>query len=397
MRNRMIGGSRKRSNDFSRSKATKAATTKPCREVLMMISMMLCILISACGNITETPPLEVDITQTPALQLTPVELQTGYGVKGSWFELYFTDPVDPFSSQATGGVDGPLVEAIDAARLSIDVAAYSLTLNSVRNALLNAHDRGVTIRMVMESANMDSSDAEILLEAGVPMVGDQQDGLMHNKFMVIDKSEVWLGSMNFTDSGAYDDNNHILRILSTKMAENFTKEFDEMFLENSFGDNVRRETPHPTLTIDSTRLDTFFSPDDGVASQIATVLSGAEESIYFLAFSFTANELGDIVREKAEAGLTVRGVMDEEQVKSNQGTEYDPFKQADLDVRIDGIEGQMHHKVFIIDESIVVVGSYNFSQSAETRNDENLLIIYNEAIAEQFLLEFQRVWEVAHD
>lgn len=362
-----------------------------------MMAGMICLLLAACGSITPTP--KVEITQTPAseTELTPVDLQTGYGVKGSWFELYFTDPVDPFSSQATGGVDGPLVEAIDAARLSIDVAAYSLTLNSVRNALLNAQDRGVTVRMVMESTNMDTSDVEILLEAGVPIVGDENDGLMHNKFMVIDKSEVWTGAMNFTDSGAYDDNNHLIRILSTKMADNFTKEFEEMFLENSFGDNVRPETPHPTLTIDSVRVDTFFSPDDGVLSQLASVLSTAEESILFLAFSFTSNELGAIVREKAEAGLTVRGVMDEEQVSSNQGTEYDPFKQADLDVRIDGIEGQMHHKVFIVDEKIVVLGSYNFSQAAETRNDETVLIIYDQAIAEQFMQEFQRVWEVAND
>ncbi|HQV92977.1 MAG TPA: phospholipase D-like domain-containing protein [Anaerolineales bacterium] len=358
---------------------------------------VMCLLLSACGSITSTPTVEITETSTPTIELTPIDLQTGYGVKGSWFELYFTDPVDPFSSQGTGGVDGPLVEAINSARLSIDVAAYSLSLNSVRNALLNARDRGVTVRMVMESTNMDRSDVEILLEAGIPIVGDKQDGLMHDKFMVIDKSEVWLGSMNFTDSGAYDDDNHLMRIRSTKMAENYSKEFDEMFLDNRFGENTTPETPHPTLTIDSTRVDTFFSPDDGVASQIATVLSGAEESIYFLAFSFTSNDLGDIVREKAEDGLTVKGVMDEEQVSSNQGTEYDPFKQADLDVRIDGIEGQMHHKVFIIDGSIVVIGSYNFSQAAETRNDENTLIIYNEAIAQQFMLEFERVWKVAHD
>jgi phosphatidylserine/phosphatidylglycerophosphate/cardiolipin synthase-like enzyme len=362
-----------------------------------LFPVVACLFLSACGQATPIPEVEITETASPTIELTPIDLQTGYGVRGTWFELYFTDPVDPFSSQATGGVDGPLVEAIDAARLSIDVAAYSLTLNSVRNALLRAHDRGVTVRMVMESTNMDTSDVEILLEADVPIVGDGQDGLMHNKFMVIDRSEVWLGSMNFTDSGAYEDNNHLVRIRSTKLAENYTKEFEEMFLENRFGDFVLSETPHPTLTMDGTRVDTFFSPDDGVASQIASVLSGAEESIYVLAFSFTSNELGDIVREKAEAGLTVQGVMDEEQIKSNTGTEFDPFRQAGLDVLIDGIEGQMHHKVFIVDESIVVIGSYNFSRAAEERNDENLLIIYNEAIAEQFLLEFERVWEVAHE
>ncbi len=365
------------------------------RKLIPSFLFTLCLLLSACGEVAPSP--EIDITQTPATELTPVELEAGYGVKGAWFELYFTDPVNPFSSQATGGVDGPLVEAIDSARLSIDVAAYSLTLNSFRNALLRAHDRGVTVRIVMESTNVDTSDVERLLEAGVPIVGDKQDGLMHDKFLVIDKSEVWLGSMNFTDSGTYEDNNHLLRIFSTKMAENYTKEFEEMFVDGRFGKITLAETPHPTLTIDGTQVDTFFSPDDGVASQIAAVLRGAEESIYFLAFSFTSNELGAIVRDKAETGLTVQGVMDEEQVSSNQGTEYDPFKQAELDVRIDGNEGQMHHKVFIVDESIVILGSYNFSQSAETRNDENILIIYNDAIAEQFVMEFQRVWRLTHD
>ena len=53
------------------------------------------------------------------------------------------------------------------------------------------------------------------------------------------------------------------------------------------------------------------------------------------------------------------------------------------------------HKVFIIDGKIVAFGSYNFSQSAEERNDENVLIVYNEAIAGEFLKEFERVWELA--
>jgi phosphatidylserine/phosphatidylglycerophosphate/cardiolipin synthase-like enzyme len=373
----------------------EAKQMKTKRNSLLLLILML--LIPACAEAAPLPSPAPEITTTPSAELTPVDLQVGYGVKGSWFELYFTDPANPFSSQGTGGVDGPLVEAIDSARLSIDVAAYSLTLNSVRNALLNAHDRGVTVRLVMESTNMDTSDVERLLEAGIPIIGDREDGLMHNKFMVIDKSEVWLGSMNFTDSGTYDDNNHLIRIFSTDMAENYAKEFEEMFTDDRFGENIAPETPHPSLTLNGTRVDTFFSPDDGVAGHIASLLRDAEESIFFLAFSFTSNEFGEIVRGQAEAGLSVQGVMDDEQISSNQGTEFDPFRQMGLDVRIDGNDGQMHHKVFIVDESVVVLGSYNFSRAAEERNDENILIIYNEAIAEQFMMEFQRVWRLAHE
>ena len=60
--------------------------------------------------------------------------------------------------------------------------------------------------------------------------------------------------------------------------------------------------------------------------------------------------------QKAESGVTIAGVMDDEQVRSNEGTEFDPFRQADLDVRIDCIEGFIKHKVFIVDEQVVALG-----------------------------------------
>ena len=359
---------------------------------------IVCIVLSACGQIPATPTPGAGITPTTSgTEITPIDLEAGFGVKGSWFELYFTDPTSPLSPQGTGGIDGPLVDAIDAARLSIDVAAYSISLNSVRFALINAHKRGVQVRVVMESTNMDRSDPQALIEAGIPVVGDNMDGLMHNKFLIIDKSEVWLGSMNFTDSGTYEDNNNLMRIHSTKIAENYSVEFKEMFEDDMFGPDIVAQTPNPTVTIDNTKIDIYFSPDDKVINALVELLNSAEESIYFLTFSFTSNELGDILRAKNEADLTIAGVMDEEQILSNQGTEFDPFKQAKMDVRIDGNAGQMHHKVFIVDEEIVVLGSYNFSQNAEVRNDENIIIVYSPVIAKQFVMEFERVQKVARD
>jgi len=275
----------------------------------------------------------------------------------------------------------------------VDVAAYSLSLTSIRDALLRAHERGVQVRVVMESDNLDGSAPQALIDAGIPVLGDRREGLMHDKFVVIDRSEVWLGSMNFTFSGTYQDNNNLLLIRSVKMAENYTKEFEEMFLDDMFGDHTVPETPNPDITIEGTRVETYFSPDDGVANHLYDVLMNATESIYFMAFSFTTDELGQAIRTQADNGLDIAGVMEEQQVKSNIGTEYDLFKQAGLNVFVDGNEGQMHHKTMIIDEQIVVTGSYNFSRSAETRNDENLIFIYNPQIAEFFMGEFQRVYE----
>ncbi|MBK9207908.1 MAG: DUF1669 domain-containing protein [Anaerolineales bacterium] len=362
--------------------------------------LVLLILMTACGVATPTntsappatrPPTTDSVTQS-SVTLTEIPLGAGYGVDGGWFELYFTNPESPLASQETGGPDGPLADAIDSARLSVDVAIYSLSLNSVRDALIRAHKRGVQVRMVMESDNLDRSDPQILKEAGIPILGDRREGLMHDKFVVIDNSEVWLGSMNFTDSGGYTDNNNLMRIRSVNMAENYTKEFEEMFTDDMFGADVVAKTPNPRVTIDGTPIDVYFSPDDHVQASFLDLVNNAQESIYFMAFSFTADEIGDAVRARAQEGVTVAGVMETEQVNSNIGTEFDPFQQAKLDVVRDGNEGLMHHKVMIIDENTVILGSYNFTNSAETKNDENLIVIYNEEIAAQFIAEFQRVY-----
>jgi phosphatidylserine/phosphatidylglycerophosphate/cardiolipin synthase-like enzyme len=200
-----------------------------------------------------------------------------------WFEVYFTDPADPASAQRTGGVDGPLVAAIDAARVSVDAAMYSMSLHSVRDALIRAHRRGIDVRVVMESDNLDGVDPQALKDAGIPLLGDRQQGLMHEKFMVIDRDEVWTGSMNFTDSGAYLDNNSLLRIRSAPVAEDYEAEFDQMYLDDLFGPTKHSQSPHPSVTIDGTLLDIYFSPQDAVEQHLVSLVENAQSSIYFLA------------------------------------------------------------------------------------------------------------------
>jgi phosphatidylserine/phosphatidylglycerophosphate/cardiolipin synthase-like enzyme len=370
------------------------------KKLLMLILTTLLILTACAEETTPTPPplwKPTPATETPFPILEVIPISVGYASSGGWYELYFTDPLNPLSPTRTGGIDLPFAQAIDSARLTVDIAIYSLSLNSIRDALIRAHERGVRVRMVMESDNMDRTDPQRLKEAGIPILGDRREGLMHNKFVIIDGMEVWVGGMNYTDSGAYSDNNVMMRIRSKEMVENFAKEFEEMYVDDKFGDAIVPETPHPRLLIEGAEVEMYFSPDDGVQARFVELVNAAEQSIYFMAFSFTSDPIGEAVRERAAAGVTVAGVMDEDQVKSNIGTEFDAFKQAGLDVYLDGIEGQMHHKIMIIDGKTVIFGSYNFTKSAETRNDENLMVIHSQPVAAQFYLEFQRVYGVSKD
>ncbi len=330
----------------------------------------------------------------PVTRVSPVQTP---GATEKWYTVYFTAPDTPGSRTLRGGPDATLAQAIDQARLSVDIAAYDLDLWSMRDALIAAHRRGVAVRVVTESDNIDVPEIQQLQEAGIPVLGDRREGLMHDKFAILDRYEVWTGSMNYTINGAYRNNNNLLRIRSSQLAENFTTEFEEMFVDDRFGPGFPANTPQTLIWVDGTLVETYFSPDDGVASRIIELIRSAEQSIYFMAYSFTSDDLARALVERTRAGLVVAGVLEESQVRSNFGGEYENLRRSGLDVRLDGAAGNMHHKVLIIDGRIVVTGSYNFSQSAETKNDENVLIIHSPTIADQYLAEFEKLFAAAHD
>jgi phosphatidylserine/phosphatidylglycerophosphate/cardiolipin synthase-like enzyme len=230
-----------------------------------------------------------------------------------------------------------------------------------------------------------------LIAAGIPVLGDRHEALMHHKFAIIDHYEVWTGSMNLTLNGAYHNNNNLIWIRSTRLAKDYQTEFDEMFVDDLFGDASPANTPYPSLTIDNTRVDVFFSPDDGVQAQIVALINQAQESVYFLAFAFTADPIRDALIAAQGRGVVVGGVIETDQA-SGQGGDYESLLNAGINVRLDGNGKNMHHKVFIIDGQIVVTGSYNFSRSAEENNDENTLALYSTEIAALYLEEFDKVF-----
>lgn len=336
--------------------------------------------------------LSLDADPTTGITTPPGE---GGDTPVEWYTVYFTAPDDPASESLRGGPDRILADAIRAARLSVDVAAQQLDLWSIRDALIDAHRRGVAVRLVTESDYLDEKEVQELIEAGVPVLGDRREGLMHNKFVVIDRMEVWTGSMNLTINGAYRNNNNLIRIHSSRLAENYTIEFEEMFVDDRFGPGSPANTPHPSFGLDSTLVEVYFSPEDGTADRLLELIAEAQESIYFLTYSFTSDDLAEALIKRAREGVSVAGVFEESQYKSNTGTEYDNLLAAGLDVRLDGNPRQMHHKVLIIDEEIVVAGSYNFSFNAENKNDENTLIIHRPDLVAEFLAEYQQVYAEA--
>jgi phosphatidylserine/phosphatidylglycerophosphate/cardiolipin synthase-like enzyme len=313
----------------------------------------------------------------------------------SWYHLYFTNPtVTAQLSNPTGGIPDQIAASFDSAQHSIDLAIYQFDLSNVTQALLRAKARGVTVRAVTDSDSLGMDGIQTLAQAGVPVVPDNRQPIMHDKFAVIDSVLVWTGSMNYTFSDAYRNDNNMIEIQSPELAQNYTREFERMFVGRQFGKRAMVDTPHPLVSIGGTEIETYFSPGGGVAAHIDDVLAGAQRSIYFLAFAFTRKDFGQTLLDQAAAGRDVRGVFEGEQLAAGGDQVWTMLTQGGLapNIRKDGNAKNMHDKVFVVDRAIVVTGSYNFSASAENDNDENVLILHDPAIGAAYYAQWERVW-----
>ena len=357
-------------------------------------------LVSELPSVTEPAITESLSTLASAEEfLAPIPFRSGLGFRGPWLELYFIDPTNAFAQREVGSVDAIVASSILGATQSVDVSMRFLSLQSITSALVTASRRGIPVRVVAETDNLaDRSNFQALKDAGIPIVDDQQPGLLNGSFIVIDRNQVWTGSVDYDVAGMFRKYNAVVRLYSPELAADYTKEFDEMFVNNQFGQLVVPETPYPSVDIQGTQVEVLFSPDDFVVARLSQLLEGAQESIYFLAYAFASTELGTIIRDKAAQGIVVGGVLEFDLVDPNRVNpnldlveELNLFRQAGLDVRLDGGPEVMYHKIMIIDGKIVVMGSYDFTNRAENENDENVLIIYNEMIAQKFMEEFQRV------
>ena len=218
---------------------------------------------------------------------------------------------------------------------------------------------------------------------------DNRKELMHNKFCIFDHSKIFTGSFNPTKNDATRNNNNLVIIESMTLAKNYEEEFNEMW-SGIFGrgNNVNEEK----LFFNGFLVENYFCPEDSCEEHTLEFLQNAKERIYFMTFSFTSDVLGEEIIKNYHYGLDVKGVFDTNQAGSTY-SEFHKMAELGMNVRKDETKGFMHHKVFIVDDS-VLFGSYNPTQSGDEDNDENVLIIHNKDVAEEFVEEFKKIYEL---
>lgn len=132
-----------------------------------------------------------------------------------------------------GGIRDQIIRRINVAHTSIDVAVYSFTADDIARALVNAHKRGVKIRVIRDkSQSADKHDEnQFLIDQGIEVQirSPRGRGIMHDKFAIFDQKEAFTGSYNWTNNAEMNNWENALFIDDKNAVDSYKKEFDKLW------------------------------------------------------------------------------------------------------------------------------------------------------------------------
>ena len=344
-------------------------------------------------------------------------------------KAYFNTPVD--NSYSTGvnaiylnqAIDDTLINYINRAKYTIDLAIYNFNNSGISNistALKAAANRGVTVRVIGcgTTANLGlnelaGSPVHILIGPDSP----PRNGIMHNKFFLFDTEStdpndplVWTGSTNLTVGQINLDANNVIILQDQSLARAYKIEFEEMWgsttatpdaVKARFGSTKKNNTPHE-FVINGKRVESYFSPSDGINTQIVQHINTANHDLNIATMVLTRTEIASAIAARKTAGAAVSMLTD---ASGTNDANVNSTLLAALGASsyvFYGSSGIMHNKYMIIDQGApesdpqVWTGSHNWSASADNDNDENTLVIHDATLANIYYQNFVTLFKASN-
>lgn len=339
------------------------------------------------------------------------------------YELYTTNIIPWVSGEKNGIVSDSAGLAAEGlrkmmrnAQKSLNIAVYGIQKESwffeeVKGLLR----KRVGIRAVVDQdsgevgewkpENFTYSDTiqlqKVLAENSV--VPDQsQDGqvrtgtIMHNKFMVADHRWIWTGSSNISHTclGAEYNANASIVVDSKELATLYRSEFDQMFSDLKFSIYKEPLVRENHLSYgDGTVVSVYFSPKDRPIDEgIIPLIHESKRSIDIAMFYLTHPGVTEALAEAVDRGVKVRLIADAV-ASAHPSSKVKELRLKGVDVRVENWGGKMHMKAAVVDKLHTVIGSMNWTEAGDGRNDENTLIIRNnKMVAADLSRYFGTLW-----
>lgn len=292
-----------------------------------------------------------------------------------------------------------LLHNINKANHSIDIAIYGYSrIPKIESALIQAKTRGVNIRLVYDLDSKGENiypDTDKLISIIKNSTSDgkssESGSIMHNKFYIFDDEIVVTGSANLSSTDMSEFNsNSALSIKSKEVAKLYKQEFEQMF--NGKFHSVKESIRKEKIILNNSKLDIYFSPQDkSIENGILPIIKNAKNYIYIPIFFLTDKRIAAELINAKSRSVDVKIIVDAVSASSKH-SKHKELRNYNIPVKVENYAGKMHSKSMIVDDIFTIIGSMNFSNSGENKNDENLIIIENKGIAKFYKNFFLYQW-----
>jgi phosphatidylserine/phosphatidylglycerophosphate/cardiolipin synthase-like enzyme len=140
----------------------------------------------------------------------------------------------------------------------------------------------------------------------------------------------------------------------------------------------------------------YFSPNGGCQEAVIQEISKAQKTIVIAMYELTNRQISRELMKAKGRGVWIRIFLDQGEANGrySQG-KY--LMNKGIDIRFYTGTGLMHNKFAVIDDKVLITGSYNWTVAAERENQDNLLIITDDNTVRQYALRFDTLWAAPQD
>lgn len=136
-----------------------------------------------------------------------------------------------------------------------------------------------------------------------------------------------------------------------------------------------------------------FSPEGNCDVKLWKFIQSAKVSLDVAVFDITHDKIAHEIMV-ASKRIPVRVITDRRQSKGQYSVVSTMIK-AGVDVRIGKQRGIMHNKFCLVDGKMVQTGSFNYTDGASTKNNENQIYLSNPGVVAQYRSRFDALWAEA--
>ena len=297
---------------------------------------------------------------------------------------------------APDDLKGAVIGFIDKAERKLDIAVQELQSKAIAEAIIRARQRRVAVRIVLEQDYIRASrmkadpfcaggeDEEnrffhdAFLRANIDVKVDYNIGIFHQKFMVRDDLAVLSGSANFTEEDMHRNLNHLILINNVEVARIYSSEFKEIQMGRFGKQNEGHYAVPEEVLAGQVPLKILFAPDHNPEMEIMKQMMKAKKRIDFAIFTFAQSSgIDDTMVKLMEFKMEVKGAFDGTQGGQTWSAIPNLLKHGAELYKVPAKDklGKLHHKLMVLDDELVISGSFNYTSDANCINDENILIL----------------------